>query len=113
MKKISFENGDIQLNKFGQLMIVEDFEAEKQLVREFIQTLYGECDLNTNIGVKWFDIMGKKLDQELIMNSIRENLSTLDFIDKVTFSDLSLEDREFRFRCTVVNKRGIEYVVNN
>ncbi|MGL4897461.1 MAG: hypothetical protein ACRC31_03405 [Cetobacterium sp.] len=75
-------------------------------------TFLGECDLNQNVGVDWEQFIGKKPNPSNIINTIRNNLDQLGFIQQVDFTGFSYKNRKFSFSLNITNKDGEEYDVS-
>ena len=52
------ENGDLQF-KNNDLILLEDDEKAKQDILELIKHIKGTYKLRKNIGIPWFDYIGK------------------------------------------------------
>jgi len=70
------ENGDLQF-KNNDLILLEDDEKAKQDILELIKHIKGTYKLRENIGIPWFDYIGK------LKNSEREQLIITYMYDKV------------------------------
>nr|DAT04576.1 MAG TPA: hypothetical protein [Caudoviricetes sp.] len=70
------ENGDLQF-KNNDLILLEDDEKAKQDILELIKHIKGTYKLRKNIGIPWFDYIGK------LKNNEREQLIITYMYDKV------------------------------
>lgn len=113
MNTIALKNNDIFLDSNGQISIFDGIKSEQQVIKSTLLTFLGECDLNTNIGIRWDDILGEKLNPTLILESVRENLEQLGFIESVKFNNFYTKNRNLIFSCEVKNKNGEVFIVSN
>nr|DAI39571.1 MAG TPA: Protein of unknown function (DUF2634) [Caudoviricetes sp.] len=94
------ENGDLQF-KNNDLILLEDDEKAKQDILELIKHIKGTYKLRENIGIPWFDYIGK------LKNNEREQLIITYMYDKVAnYKGVELDSISIE-KTGVVNRKGM------
>lgn len=103
------ENGDTVIED-TKIQIVSKTELLRQKVQTVLSTNKGEWFLNTNEGINFNNILGKKQDDEIIRNEILDGLQQVDETFKLTKFECSFdrEKRKLVIDFSAVNSDGEE-----
>jgi hypothetical protein len=95
------ENGDIYLDQNGNIAMINGVAGVAQTVSTALSLWLGEYDFNTTIGMPYNAIMGETLDQLLLYSYVKDVVSNVAFVTKVTNIDF-VQDREKRITTITV-----------
>ena len=96
------ENGDLQF-KNNDLILLEDDEKAKQDILELIKHIKGTYKLRKNIGIPWFDYIGKLKNNEreqLIITYMYDKVANYEGVelDSISIEKTGIENRKGMFK---------------
>lgn len=104
MYVLELTNGNITLDRFGNADILEDTEAEKQILRNSMLIFKGSWFDDLTRGPDWLTILGKNYSISQIKSEIRRVLNALPIVDTVYNVNLGTPDSDRSVTLTFVVK---------
>ena len=115
---IDATTGDIGLDDFGNLSLVEKRECVRQAVTQRLRMALGEWFLNKLLGVPYentklnpnkFAVLNRPVDLEAIALLLDDQIATVEGVKKLLESSVSLdaETRRLRYEATIETNDGL------
>jgi hypothetical protein len=77
----------------NNLVLVESREFVQQNLKQRLQTLLGECELDTSLGVPYIEeILGKRRQQSIVENILKDQILSTPGVIKLNSFSLEFEE---------------------
>lgn len=105
---ITDEKNDFKIDEFGNLMIGENINAVVQLVQNAINTLKGEIQLNTTLGVPYFETVFNKTSPNISVweSYMIEEAEKCEGVVRVNKIQSKVKDNELTYEMEVLTQYG-------
>lgn len=102
------DNGDVIIQN-NKNKIIQDTELIRQNIKTILSTNNNEWFLNTNEGINFNNILGKKKDDEIIKNEILQGIRQVDdtFVLESFNCDFDKKARKLKINFTARNSKGV------
>ena len=95
-------DNDIYLDALGNLAVLSDIDALSLVIKQRIQTVLGECQLATNVGVDYFgSVFNSPPDVFLFRKQIVNNVEAIDGVNFVVNFAMRIEDSTLKYEMNV------------
>ncbi|TDX48331.1 hypothetical protein [Orenia marismortui] len=95
-------SGDLELDQFKSLEMVEGPAEIKQQIRLTLLTNRGEWFLNLNFGTPWLDLFRREISEEEFKQETVTMLNDIVGVDQVEKFDISLDTQTRKAKVTLV-----------
>ena len=108
MKTIATNSdNDVYLDALGNLALVSDIDALALVIKQRIQTVLGECQLATNVGVDYFgSVFNQPPDVFLFRKQIVNNVEAINGVNSVVNFAMRIEDSTLKYEMNVSTVYG-------
>ena len=108
MKTIATNSdNDVYLDALGNLALVSDIDALALVIKQRIQTVLGECQLATNVGVDYFgSVFNSPPDVFLFRKQIVNNVEAINGVNSVVNFEMRIEDSTLKYEMNVSTVYG-------
>lgn len=86
------KNHDTYLDVYGNIAIVKDAKSVSQNVVTAIKTWINECDFDQGKGIRYFDILGKPIDEMLIRDQLETTILAVDGVSEILSLDYKFDN---------------------
>ena len=95
-------DNDIYLDSLGNLAVLSDIDALSLVIKQRIQTVLGECQLATNVGVDYFgSVFNSPPDVFLFRKQIVNNVEAINGVNSVVNFAMRIEDGTLKYEMNV------------
>jgi len=105
------EKCDLEVTPTGQLRTVEGIDAYAQIINAKMRTVRGECELNLDAGLPYFDtIFMSPRNRDIWMSEARSMIGELPFVISIKSFETEFTDNTLYYIMQVITDLGEVYL---